>query len=152
MRAWDRGPDNRNNPNFNHLRRSGYLLLVFFLSSRVKLSYTEDYSNRPLHYIFENLPWKFAAWICIGYLPSLFAARSCRRILPWESRRRNLPWLFAVRICRKNLPWKFATAICRGFFVFLSKSFFVYVNKSCLYGSKSFLCVSKTFLFVRFFY
>ena len=89
----------------------------------------------PLHYIFENLPWKFAAWIWIGYLPSLFAARSCRRILPWESRRRNLPWLFAVRICRKNLPWKFATDICRGFFVFFSKSFFVYVNKSCLYGS-----------------
>ena len=99
---------------FDHLWRNGYLLLVFFLSSRVKLSYAEDYYHL-LHDIFENLPWEFA-----------------------------------VAICRRILPWEFAAGICRGFFVFVSKTFFVYVSKSCLYGSKPFLHVSKTFLFVRF--
>ena len=62
----------------------------------------------------------------------------------------NLPWLFAAGICRRNLPWEFAAAVCRGIFVFVRKSFFVYVSKSCLYGSKPFLYVSKTCLFVRF--
>ena len=52
---------------------------------------------------------------------------------------------FAVGICRKNLPQEFAVGVWRGYlpFVFVSKSFSVYVSKSCLY-------VSKTFLFVRF--
>ena len=75
-----------------------------------------------------SLPWEFAARICRGYL----------------SRE------FTTGICRGNLPREFAVAICRGFFVFASKSFFVYVRKSCLYESKPFLYVSKTFLFVKF--
>ena len=62
----------------------------------------------------------------------------------------NLPWLFAARICCRNLPREFAAGICRGFFVYTSESFFVYVSKSCLYGGKPFLYVCKTFWFVRF--
>ena len=62
----------------------------------------------------------------------------------------NLPWLFAARICCRNLPWEFTAGICRGFFVYTSESFFVYVSKSCLYGGKPFLYVCKTFWFVRF--
>ena len=110
--------------NFNHLWRNDYLLLVFCLSSCVKLSYIEDYStpSSTLH-----VP-EFAAGIC----------------------RENLPWLFAARVGGRNLPQKFAVAICGGFFVFVSTFFFVYVIKSCLYGKKPFLYVSKTFLFVRF--
>ena len=57
--------------------------------------------------------------------------------------RRNLLWLFAARICCRNLPWKFISAICHGFFVCSSKSFLACVSKSCLYGSKRFLHVSK---------
>ena len=38
-------------------------------------------------------------------------------------------WEFVVGICRENLPHEFAVkftvAICRGFFVFVSKSFFL---------------------------
>ena len=73
--------------------------------------------------------------------------------------RKNLPQDFSVGICRRNLPQKFAVAICCenlpwlfavGLFVFVSKFFFVYVINSCLYGSKPFLYVSKTFSFVRF--
>ena len=73
--------------------------------------------------------------------------------------RKNLPQDFSVGICRRNLPQKFAVAICCenlpwlfavGFLVFVSKFFFVYVINSCLYGSKPFLYVSKTFSFVRF--
>ena len=64
----------------------------------------------------------------------------------------NLPRELAVAICRENLPQEFAVAICRGYlpFVFVIKSFFVYVSKSCLYERKPFLYVSKSFLFVRF--
>ena len=62
----------------------------------------------------------------------------------------NLRWLFAARICCRYLPWEFTAGICRGFFVYTSESFFVYVSKSCLYGGKPFLYVCKTFLFVRF--
>ena len=52
----------------------------------------------------------------------------------------------------ENLPQEFAVPICRGhfLFVFVIKSFFVYVSKSCLYERKPFLYVSKSFLFVRF--
>ena len=57
---------------------------------------------------------------------------------------------FAVAICRENMPQEFAEAICCGFFVFISKSSFVYVSKSCFYQSRAFLYVSKTFLFVKF--
>ena len=100
------------------------LLLVFFLSSRVKLFHTEDSStpSSVLHI------WEFAVAIC----------------------RKKLPQEFAVAICCQNLPWEFAVAIFRGFFVYTSQSFFVYVSKSCLYGGKPFLYVCKTFWFVRF--
>ena len=50
------------------------------------------------------------------------------------------------RIYRGNF---FAGTICRGFFVFVSESFFACMSKSCLYGSKPFLYASKTFLFVK---
>ena len=71
-------------------------------------------------------------------------------------------WEFALGICRDNLPQEFAVVICRenspricrGYlpwvFVYVSKSFFIYVSKFCLYGSKPFLYARKT-LFVRFF-
>ena len=111
MRAWDRGPDNRNNPNFNHLRRSGYLLLVFFLSSRVKLSYTEDYSipSSTLHI------WKFAVEICCVNLHWLFAVVICREKLPQDFAVRITPQKFAVAICCENLPQEFAVEICHGY-------------------------------------
>ena len=57
---------------------------------------------------------------------------------------------FAVANCCENLPWKFAAGICRGFFVYISEFFFVYVSKPCLYEGKPFLYVCKTFWFVRF--
>ena len=65
---------------------------------------------------------------------------------------RNLPWEFAARICRDYLSQEFAVAICRAYLpvAFVSKSFFVYVHRSCLYENKPFLYVSKTFLFVIF--
>ena len=99
--------DTTNAINVNcHLWRNGYLLLVFFLSTCMKLSYTEE-------------------------LTTIF-------------------YITCSRVCRGNLPQEFAVAICSGLFVFVSKSFFVYVSKSCSYGSKSFLYVSQTFLFMRF--
>ena len=59
------------------------LLLVFFLSSRVKLSHTEDCSTPScvLHI------WEFPVGICGGYLPWGFAAGICRE---------NLPWVFCI--------------------------------------------------------
>ena len=74
------------------------LLLVFFSSSRVKLSHTEAAPHHLLYCIFGNLLREFAARICRGYLPWEFAVGICRR---------NLPWLFAVRICCDYLPWVF---------------------------------------------
>ena len=62
--------------------------------------------------------------------------------------RGNLPHKFAMSICHRNLPWLFAVGILS--FVFVSKSFLVYGNKSFLYESKPFSYVSKTFLFVIF--
>ena len=56
-----------------------------------------------------------------------------------------LPQEFVVGICCGNLPQKFAVAICRGFFVFVSESFFVNVSKSCLYGSKPFFICEQIF-------
>ena len=71
----------------------------FFLSSRVKLSHTEDTQHHFLHYILEYLTWEFAAWICRGYLPREFASGICRR---------NFPQEFSVGIYRRKLPWLFA--------------------------------------------
>ena len=109
-----------------------------------------------------HLPWLFAVKICRGYLPQLFAVAICRGNLTWLFAvgicHGYLQWLFAVGICRSYLPWEFAVAICRenllglfavGFFVYVSKSFLVCVSKSCLYGSKPFLDMSKSFLFVK---
>ena len=107
-----------------------------------------------LHCIFKNMLTEFVARICCDYFPQDFSVGICRRNLPWlfaaKICRRILPWKFAAGICSGNVPQKFAVAICCGFFVFLSKSFFVYASKSCLYRSKPFWCLSKMFLFVRF--
>ena len=100
-------------------------LLVLFLSSRVKLPHTEEDCSTPSSIL---LIWEFVVAIC----------------------RENLPWEFAIGICRGYLPWEFAMATCRGFFVYISESFFAYVNKCCLYGGKPFLYVCKTSWFVRF--
>ena len=59
---------------------------------------------------------------------------------------------FVVGICRWNLPQEFVLAICCGLFIFVSKSFLVYASNSCLYGSKLFLYVSKTFYLWDFLY
>ena len=102
----------------------------------------------------ENLPWLFATSFCRGNLSQEFAVAICRRDLPWFFAAGIccgfLPQKFFVAVCRKNLAQELAVEIYRMFFVFVSKTFFVYVSKSCLYGSKPFLYESKTFLFVRF--
>ena len=104
----------------------------------------------------EALPYKglFHTFFCIAYLII------CRGILPQEFVVaiccRSKLWAFAAWIWRGHFPRKFVVGICRGFFVYVSESFFffffffVYVSKSCLYGSRSFLYVSKTFCFVKF--
>ena len=78
------------------------LLLVFFFSSRVKLSHTKDSSTSSflLHI------WEFAVGICRENLPWLSAAGVCRDYLPWE---------FVMAISGSNLPWEFAAGICRGY-------------------------------------
>ena len=90
-----------------------------------------------------HLPWLFPVKICRGYL---------RSYLPWELAvaicRGNLPWLFAVGICRGYLPWEFAVAICRWIFLYVSKSFLVYVSKSCLYGWKQTFCRCEQIFFI----
>ena len=99
------------------------LLLVFFSSSQVKLSHTEDAPHHLLYSISENLPWLFAAGICRGYLPREFAAGICRG---------NLPWLFAARICRRNLPWVFCIrkrilfCICEQILFIWKQTVFIY--------------------------
>ena len=100
------------------------MLFVFFVSSRVKLSHTEDSPHHLLLYVLEN----FAMGIC----------------------RENLPWLFAARICRGYLPREFAAR--RGFFIFVSKSFFICVSKSCLYESKPFFICEKNFFICEIFF
>ena len=96
----------------NEINSHGFCFVTcFILSSRVKLSHTEDDPHHLLYCIFENLPGEFAARICRKNLPWEFAAGICRGNLPQEFAvgicRRNLPWLFAVRICRGYLPWVF---------------------------------------------
>ena len=54
-----------------------------------------------------------------------------------------------MTICLENLQ-EFAVVIFHGSYVFASKYIFIYVSKSCLYGSKPLLYVSRTFLIVRF--
>ena len=106
-------------------------MLCYMFSFNLHVWSSPTQRTTPHHlllYIFENLPWLFAARIC----------------------RKNLPQEFAVAICLENLPQEFAVAICPGIFVFVSKSSFVYVSKSCFYQSKPFLYVSKTFFFGRF--
>ena len=77
------------------------------------------------YYLFENLPWEFDVRICRSYLPQEFIVRTCRG---------NLLWIFTVKICHGYLSWVFC--ICK-------QNLFLYVSKSCLYGT-------KPFLFVRF--
>ena len=61
---------------------------------------------------------------------------------------------FAARICRGYLPREFAAGICRGYlpFVFVSKSFSVYVSKSCLYESKPFFLCEQNFFICEIFF
>ena len=137
------------------------MLPVFFSSSYVKLSYTEDFNTifyikylricrekLPQEFAIgiyrRNLPWLFAAVICSGYF------KPCTFVWRQYTVRRNLPCLFAAEIYRGSLLWEFAMSICRKFFIYVSKSCFVYVSKSCLHGSKPFWYVIKIFLFVRF--
>ena len=81
--------------------------------------------------------------ICRGNLPRKIAVAICRE---------NLPWEFAAGIFRGNFSQQFFVAICRGFFVFVSKSFFVYGRKSCLYESKPFfICERNVFICEIFF-
>ena len=68
----------------NELILVAFALLLFFLSSCVKLSHTEDALHYLLYCIFENLPWEFAARICRDYLSWEFAAGICRGYLPRE--------------------------------------------------------------------
>ena len=146
--------------NFNHLWRNGYLLLAFFLSSCVKLSCRKYYSapsstlyirEFALGICHENLPWLFTARIGRSTLPWQFAAGICHGYSPREFSSGiccgNLVQKFAVAICRENLMQEFAVAISSGFFAFARKYFFVYVSKSCLYGSKPFLYVMLRKLF-----
>ena len=97
------------------------LLLVFFLSSRVKLSHTEDSStpSSVLHI------WEFAMAICRRNLPWLIAARICRG---------NLLQVFAVAIFRENLPWIFCIykqilfCICEQILFIWRQTFFICVQ------------------------
>ena len=100
------------------------LLLVFFLSSRVKLSHTED-SSTPSSLLHI---WEFAVSIC----------------------RKNLPQEFAVGICRRNLPWEFAAGICCGYLLpefgeGICRSYFPWVF--CIYKSILF-CICEQILFI----
>ena len=91
------------------------LLLVFFLSSRVKLFHTEDSStpSSVLHI------WEFAVAICRKKLPQEFAVGICRRYLLW---------LFAARICRGNLPWLFSVG-----FLYIQVNPFLYMWANLVY-------------------
>ena len=92
---------------FNHLWRNHFLsfclLLVLFVSSCLKLSYTENSStsSSALHIR------EFAVSICRENLAEEYAVAICNE---------NLPQEFAVGICHRNLLWKFVAAVCRGFF------------------------------------
>ena len=117
---------------------------LFFLHLHVWSSATQRITHQHLlYYIFENLSWEFAARNCRGYLPREFAVEICRR-----NCRGYLPQEFSVEISPNNFPWLFVV----GFFVFVSKSFFVYVRKSCLYESKTFfICEQNVFICEIFF-
>ena len=105
------------------------LLFVFFLSSSVKLSHTEDsFTLSSVLHI-----WEFPAGICRGYLPQEFAAGICRGDLPQE---------FAVRICRRSLLWVFATRICRRNLPWLFSVGFLYIQ------GNPFFCISEQILFI----
>ena len=99
------------------------LLFVFFLSSRVKLSHTEDAPHHLLNCIFENFPWEFAVAIF----------------------RENLPWGFAAGICRENLPSLFAVG-----FLYIYANPFLHIWANLVYIETNLLYVCKTFWFVRF--
>ena len=94
----------------------------FLLSSRVKLSHTEDAPHHLLYCVSENLPRLFASRICRGNLPQEFAVRICRCYLPWVFyiRKRILfckceqiffIWKQTFFICEQNF------LICEIFFI-----------------------------------
>ena len=94
----------------------------------------------------KNLPRGFAAGNCGMNLPSIFAARNCRRNFQQEFNggifRSYLPQLF---------PVKFVVAVFRGFFVYVSKSFFVYVRKFFI-RKKTFYICEQDFLICEIFF
>ena len=104
---------------------NGYLLLVFFYLHVWRIT-----PRHFLHYIYEILPWEFAAGICRGYLPQEFAVEI------WH---RNLPWLFAVGICCGNLPWVFC--ICKQiFFCVCEQILFIWKQTFFICEQNFFLC------------
>ena len=65
--------------------------------------------------------------------------------------------LFILGIFCMHLTWLFAERICRGnlllvFFVYVRESFFVYVSKSCLYGSRPLFICEQNFLIRKIFF
>ena len=111
------------------------LLLVFFLSSRVKFCCTEDFST-----IF-----------CIAYL------RISRGNAPGEFTLdiypRNLPWLFSAKICLGCLPWVFCIlkrisfCMCEQI-LFKWKQIFFICEQNCLI-CEIFFINSISFYFCR---
>ena len=76
--------------------------------------------------------------------------RICRVSLPRKFAlaifHENLPQEFAVGIWNRNLPWEFGVAICHGFFVYLTKSFFIW--EKILYGWKQTFFIGKQYPFI----
>ena len=132
------------------------MLLVFFLSSRVKLSAQRITPHNLLHYIFENLPREFSARICRGYLLQKFAMGVCRGYLPWVfcickqilfciSEQILLIWKQTFSICEQNL------FISEIFFISTNSVFFCYRCGS--YGPPykwMWISLKKSFKFIIF--
>ena len=116
------------------------LLLVFFLSSLVKLSHTEDCST-PSSVL--NLPRKFAAGICSCYLPEEFATGICRGYLQRE---------FAAGVCRGNLPREFAVPILPWVLCIYKRILFcIYEQILFIWRQTFFICV-QNFLICEIFF
>ena len=99
------------------------LLLVFFLSSLVKLSHTED---APHHLLY---------WICWGNLPQEFAVAICSE---------NLPWEFAAGVCRGYLPREFAVPILPWVLCIYKRILFcIYEQILFIWRQTFFICVQN---------
>ena len=104
------------------------MLLVFFLSSRVKLSQTEDYSSA-LHI------WEFAG----GNLQQEFVVVICSR---------NFPQEFSGKICHCCLKWVFC--ICKQIlFCICAQIFFIWKQKVFICEQNFFICKIFSFCYCR---